>query len=121
MSSIPTTQKAFFVEGYPGPLTVRDRPVPQALGDDEILVKIIACEYCVYFAVKVYDGSHTRSCVLAAINPVDTRIHNLGFGFVKLFPRAPAQEQSLVLGEDLAGDVVAIGSTVTEFEVGDKV
>lgn len=44
MSSIPTTQKALFVETFPGPVVVRDRLVPRSLAAGDVLVKIISCE-----------------------------------------------------------------------------
>lgn len=44
-----------------------------------------------------------------------------GWVFVKIFPGCPPEERPVVLGEDLAGEVVAVGSGVTAFNVGDKV
>ena len=44
MSSIPQTQKAIIVSSFPGPVTLSERPVPQNVGEGEILVKILASE-----------------------------------------------------------------------------
>src|SRR6266487_1925789 len=88
------TMKAFVVERYGGADTVRaaDVPDPQA-GAYDVLVRIHA----------------------ASVNPVDLKIRD---GDLKtILPlRAP-----FVLGNDLAGTVVAVGARVTRFAVGDEV
>jgi NADPH:quinone reductase-like Zn-dependent oxidoreductase len=86
--------KAFVVERYGGADTVRaaDVPDPQ-VGAHDVLVRVRA----------------------ASVNPVDLKIRN---GDLKaILPlRAP-----FVLGNDLAGTVVAVGARVTRFAVGDEV
>ena len=86
--------KAFVVERYGDADTVRagDVPDPQA-GAYDVLVRIHA----------------------ASVNPVDLKIR---YGDLKtILPlRAP-----FVLGNDLAGTVVAVGARVTRFAVGDEV
>ncbi|MDP4510171.1 NADP-dependent oxidoreductase [Nonomuraea turcica] len=86
--------KAFVVERYGDADTVRasDVPDPKA-GAHDVLVRIHA----------------------ASVNPVDLKIRN---GDLKaILPlRAP-----FVLGNDLAGTVVAVGARVTRFAVGDEV
>src|SRR3954447_9850980 len=86
--------RAFVVERYGDAETVRasDVPDPKA-GAHDVLVRIHA----------------------ASVNPVDLKIRN---GDLKaILPlRAP-----FVLGNDLAGTVVAVGARVTRFSVGDEV
>src|SRR6266542_190986 len=88
------TMKAFLVERYGGADTVRaaDVPDPQ-VGAHDVLVRVRA----------------------AGVNPVDLKIRN---GDLKaILPlRTP-----FVLGNDLAGTVVAVGARVTRFTVGDEV
>lgn len=43
------------------------------------------------------------------------------FAFIQLFPDCPKEEGPIVIGEDLAGEVVAVSSGVTKFTVGDRV
>lgn len=56
-----------------------------------------------------------------ALNPMDAIIGASPFTFARIFPDCPLEETPLVLGEDLAGEVVGIGSSVTTFNIGDKV
>ncbi len=86
--------KAFVVERYGGADTVRaaDVSAPQ-VGAQDVLVRIHA----------------------AGVNPVDLKIRNGDLKAV-LPMRAP-----FVLGNDLAGTVVAVGERVTRFAVGDEV
>ncbi len=86
--------KAFVVERYGDADTVRAGHVPDpTAGPDDVLVRIHA----------------------ASVNPVDLKIRN--GDFKALLPlRAP-----FVLGNDLAGTVVAVGARVTRFAVGDEV
>jgi NADPH:quinone reductase-like Zn-dependent oxidoreductase len=86
--------KAFVVDRYGDADTVQARDVPDPqVGDNDVLVRIHA----------------------ASVNPLDlkTRAGDLK---VILPYRAP-----FVLGNDLAGTVVAVGSRVTRFTVGDEV
>lgn len=86
--------KAFVVERYGDADTVRAGDVPDPkVGPHDILVRIHA----------------------ASVNPVDLKIRD---GDLKaILPlRAP-----FVLGNDLAGTVVAVGARVTRFAVGDEV
>lgn len=86
--------KAFVVERYGDADAVRasDVPDPQA-GAHDVLVRIHA----------------------ASVNPVDLKIRDGGLKAILPF-RVP-----FVLGNDLAGTVVAIGARVTRFTVGDEV
>jgi NADPH:quinone reductase-like Zn-dependent oxidoreductase len=86
--------KAFVVERYGDADTVRagDVPDPQ-VGDDDVLVRIRA----------------------ASVNPLDLKTR--GGDLKAILPyRVP-----FVLGNDLAGEVVAVGVSVTRFAVGDEV
>src|SRR6266545_6702410 len=88
------TMKAFVVERYGDTDTVRAGDVPDpTAGAHEVLVRIHA----------------------ASVNPVDLKIRD---GDLKtILPlRTP-----FVLGNDLAGTVVAVGARVTRFAVGDEV
>ena len=86
--------KAFVVERYGDADTVRagDVPDPQ-VGAHDVLVRIHA----------------------AGVNPVDLKIRNGDLKTILPF-RVP-----FVLGNDLAGTVVAVGARVTRFAVGDEV
>ena len=86
--------KAFVVERYGDADTVRAGDVPDPfVGDDDVLVRIHA----------------------AGVNPLDIKTRD---GELKaILPyRAP-----FVLGNDLAGEVVAMGPRVTRLTVGDEV
>ncbi len=86
--------KAFVVDKYKkkGALRLADMPEPQ-IGPKDVLLRIEA----------------------AAINPVDTNIRD---GDFKLFlPYRPP----FILGHDLAGTVLRVGSSVDKFKAGDKV
>ncbi|MFE9835506.1 NADP-dependent oxidoreductase [Streptomyces sp. NPDC005551] len=86
--------KAFTVEKYGDQAGMRaaDVPDPQ-VGSEDVLVKVHA----------------------AGINPLDIRIRNGDFKAFMPY-RLP-----LVLGNDLAGEVLRVGSSVTRFAVGDEV
>ncbi|MET8312205.1 NADP-dependent oxidoreductase [Micromonospora sp. NPDC005173] len=86
--------KAFIVERYGDASAVRagDVPDPQ-VGDQDVLVRIHA----------------------ASVNPLDLRTRNGDFKVILPY-RVP-----FVLGNDLAGVVVAAGAGVTRFTVGDEV
>jgi NADPH:quinone reductase-like Zn-dependent oxidoreductase len=86
--------KAFVVERYGDADTVRAGDVPDpTAGPHDILVRIHA----------------------ASVNPVDLKIRDGDLKAILPF-RAP-----FVLGNDLAGTVVAVGARVTRFAVGDEV
>src|SRR5690349_4262567 len=86
--------KAFVVERYGDAGTVRDGDVPDPKpGAHDILVRIHA----------------------ASVNPVDLKIRNGDLKTILPY-RTP-----FVLGNDLAGTVVAVGARVTRFAVGDEV
>ena len=86
--------KAFVVERYGKADTVRasDVPDPQ-VGQHDVLVRIHA----------------------ASVNPLDLKTRDGGLKVILPY-RAP-----FVLGNDLAGEVVAVGARVTRFTVGDEV
>jgi NADPH:quinone reductase-like Zn-dependent oxidoreductase len=84
--------KAFAIRRYKAPMEMMELPRPEP-GAGELLVRVRA----------------------ASVNPLDYKIRD---GAVKVllsfsFP--------LILGTDLAGDVEAIGPSVTKFELGDAV
>ncbi len=88
---MPRNQAAWMAAKYQ-PLVVREAPYPEP-GPGEVLVR-----------------NHA-----VAVNPVDWAIPLFGgkmFGWIK-YP--------FVLGSDLAGEVVAVGSGVTHVKVGDRV
>jgi NADPH:quinone reductase-like Zn-dependent oxidoreductase len=86
--------KAFVVERYgdAGAVQVGDRPDPH-LGVDDVLVRIHA----------------------ASVNPLDLKTRDGDFRAILPY-RVP-----FVLGNDLAGVIVAVGAGVTGFAVGDEV
>jgi NADPH:quinone reductase-like Zn-dependent oxidoreductase len=87
--------KAVAIDGY-GPserLTVRDLPDPGPPGSGQVLLRVRA----------------------AGVNPIDWKIRGGSLRLVK-----PARFP-LVLGFDVAGEVVEIGPEVTRFEPGDAV
>lgn len=86
--------KAFIVERYgdAGAVRAGDVPDPQ-VGQDDVLVQIYA----------------------ASVNPLDLRTREGGLKAILPY-RVP-----FVLGNDLAGVVVAVGAGVTRFTVGDEV
>ncbi|MFD9288553.1 NADP-dependent oxidoreductase [Streptomyces sp. NPDC060030] len=86
--------KAFTVEKYGDRAGMRAAEVPDPqVGADDVLVKIHA----------------------AGVNPLDLRIRNGDFRTLMPY-RLP-----LVLGNDLAGEVLRVGTSVTRFAVGDEV
>jgi NADPH:quinone reductase-like Zn-dependent oxidoreductase len=88
------TMKAFTVERYgdAGAVQAGDRPDPH-VGEDDVLVQIHA----------------------ASVNPLDLKTRDGDFKAILPY-RVP-----FVLGNDLAGVVVALGAGVTGFTVGDEV
>ena len=89
-----TTMKAMLIERYgkQQPLRLADVPVP-AIGEHELLAEIHA----------------------ASVNPVDFKIRD---GKLKLLLHF---DMPLILGNDFAGVVRAVGSKVQRFKVGDAV
>jgi len=84
--------KAFAIRRYNAAMEMMELPVPRP-GSGDLLVRVRA----------------------ASVNPVDYKIRD---GSVKVlipysFP--------LILGNDLAGDVEAVGPNVTKFKVGDAI
>lgn len=88
---MPSNNGAFFT-AVGAPLEVRPGDYPTA-GDNEVIVKAHA----------------------VAINPVDTAMQRFGPAIFKWL-KPPA-----VFGEDVAGEVEAVGPGVTKFKVGDRV
>ena len=84
--------KAFAIDRYKGNLTAREVPNPVP-GADDVVVEIAA----------------------ASVNPLDLRLRD---GAFKAFL---PYEMPLILGNDLAGVVVAIGAAVRRFKIGDEV
>ncbi|PSR82832.1 chaperonin 10-like protein [Coniella lustricola] len=85
--------KAAYLHATNTRLSVQESPYPTLATPDSILIKTKA----------------------VAINPVDTAIQTLGpacFTFITL---------PTILGFDVAGQVLAVGSGVTRFQVGDRV
>ena len=93
-NTIPSSQKAVRIHQFGGPevLVYEDAPIP-AIQADEVLVKIHA----------------------ASVNPVDWKVRE---GYLKdMLPhRLP-----LILGWDFAGEIVAVGSAVQGWKLGDAV
>lgn len=86
--------KAFAIDRYGGPeqLTLRDMPDPTP-GPKDLLVDVRA----------------------ASVNPVDFKIRD---GAVKVLVK---DRFPLVLGSDLSGEVIGVGSDVKRFKVGDAI
>jgi len=86
--------KAAYIERYGkhSPLIIGDRPVPTC-GPRDLLVRVRA----------------------ASINPLDFKIRNGELRVVYTF-RMP-----LILGNDLAGEVIAVGREVQGFAIGDEI
>jgi len=84
--------KAFAIDNYKGDLTAREVPDP-APGPGEVVVAIAA----------------------ASVNPLDAKLRDGEFKAILPY------EMPLILGNDLAGTVVAVGSDVRRFKMGDEV
>jgi NADPH:quinone reductase-like Zn-dependent oxidoreductase len=91
--------KAVVCDRYGPPEVLRiehvEQPVPK---DDEVLVRVRA----------------------TTVNRSDCGLRSAEYGFTRLFTglRGPRQR---IIGMELAGEVEAVGATVTEFAVGDRV
>jgi len=86
--------KAFIIDRYGKNSNARIGEMPEpALGEDDVLVQIHA----------------------AGVNPLDSKIRD---GEFKLLLR---YRMPLILGNDLAGVVIRVGSRVRQFKVGDEV
>ncbi len=92
--------KAIVYEEYGSPdvLSVADVPVPEP-GDDEVLVRIRA----------------------ASVNDWDWGLLNGRPFLTRLAGRGPFKPFYKILGTDVAGEVVKVGSAVTKFQVGNAV
>lgn len=91
MAALPKTYKAAVLVKTGAPLELRDLPLVQP-GPGEVLVRILACGVC---------GSD---------------------GHVQMHGMGPMQKEfPLVLGHEFVGDVVAVGSGVTNFQGGERV
>lgn len=86
--------KAFIIDRYGKDQTghIADMPEP-VLGEDDILIKVHA----------------------ASVNPLDFKIRNGEFKLVLPY------KLPLILGNDVAGSVVRVGSRVSRFKLGDEV
>ena len=84
--------KALAIRHYKGPMEMMDFPRPEP-GSGDLLVRVRA----------------------ASVNPLDYKIRS---GGVKVLIR---YSFPLILGNDLAGDVEAVGPGVTNFKVGDAI
>lgn len=84
--------RCFAIESYGGPLHEREVAEP-ALGDGDVLVRVEA----------------------AGLNALDEKIRTGEFTQLLRY------DMPLVLGNDLAGTVIGVGSAVSRFEVGDEV
>src|SRR5438094_5113601 len=84
--------KAFVVDRYKGKLRFGDRPDPE-IRDHDVLVQIHA----------------------AGVNPLDSKIRDGEFKFILPY-RLP-----LILGNEMAGVVVRVGSQVRRIKPGDEV
>lgn len=84
--------RAFAMDRYKGPLTLRNMPDPQP-GPGQVLVAIAA----------------------TSANPIDVKLRS--GAFKAILPL----NMPLILGGDLAGTVIALGDGVTRFAVGDEV
>ena len=94
--SLPSTQKALFLEAQYGTFAVRTVPIPTP-ADDEVLIALAA----------------------AALNPIDWKIQQWGIDIL-----VPADAYPIVLGVAGAGTVVALGKSAAaegRLQVGDRV
>lgn len=91
--NLPTQMTAMTIHQY-GKTAVQKTTMPMpSVGDDDVLVKV-----------------HS-----ASVNPLDFKIRNGDLKLILPFT------MPLVLGNDFAGTVVAVGKNVREFALGDKV
>ncbi|WP_443191655.1 NADP-dependent oxidoreductase [Pseudomonas indica] len=86
--------KAFIIDRYDGIDCVRasEMPIPE-LGEDDVLIRVVA----------------------AGVNPLDAKIRSGKLKFILPY-RLP-----LILGHDVAGEVVGVGARVRQFKLGDEV
>lgn len=86
--------KAFVIKGYGKKVALQPAEMPEPkLGDYDVLVKIRA----------------------ASVNPLDSKIRDGEFKLLLSY------SMPLILGHDLAGEVVRVGSQVRSFKPGDEV
>ncbi|KAF8309135.1 GroES-like protein [Clavulina sp. PMI_390] len=104
MSSLPESHKALVAQTYPGAPVIVDRSTPTKadLAEGQVLIKVHA----------------------VALNPVDALITRVPWSFIKSMPlpvKLPEEPIPLVIGVDMAGEVVAIGPGVETLAIGDRV
>jgi len=96
MSAIPPTMRAVALAAYGPPSStydLADLPTPKISSPDQVLIKVGA----------------------ASINPIDVK---LAGGLAKMFHKNSFPYK---IGYDVAGTIVAVGSSVTSLKVGDEV
>lgn len=95
MTSVPTIAKALLLQkSETKPFFIGDVPVHKPY-PGEILIKIHA----------------------TTLNPVDWKIPKFGIAL----ERYPMDKSPVILGNDIAGEVVELGEGVRDFKVGDRV
>ncbi|KAL2072559.1 hypothetical protein VTL71DRAFT_11902 [Oculimacula yallundae] len=94
-TKIPTTMRALALAQHcnPSGYNCATLPVPKITKPDELLIKVHA----------------------ASVNPVDVK---LAGDMGKMLQKASFPYQ---MGHDLAGEVIGVGSAVTEFKIGDQI
>ena len=84
---------SYSTSGYPSALTLKPIDLPPHPNDKEIHIQVQA----------------------AALNPVDIQLMNLPVWSI------PGLRHQKGIGEDFAGQVIAVGSRVTKWKIGDRI